>query len=172
MMPYCYPDKRLVVLSSEHRDARMLAAVLRRFGLVIAWGSSSSRGAQGLRQVLRFVRNGHDVGFTPDGPRGPRRRVKPGVVATARLTGLPIVPVSFSARPAWRLRSWDGTLLPRPFSRGLYRYGEPMLVPRKADEVEQEQLRVKLEQEIDRLTDGLDAEVGAEPEPPRPPIEA
>jgi len=172
MMPYCYPGEKLVVLSSEHRDSRMLAAVLHRFGLVTAWGSSSAKGAQGLRQLLRFVKKGYDVGFTPDGPKGPRRRVKPGVVATAKLTRLPIIPVSFSARPTWRLGSWDGTLLPRPFARGVYHYGEPIVVPRDADEAEQERIRERLEQEIDRLTDDLDTELGIELEPPRPPVEA
>jgi lysophospholipid acyltransferase (LPLAT)-like uncharacterized protein len=93
--------------------------------------------------------------------------VKPGVVAVARLTGLPIVPVAFSARPARRLRSWDRTLVPLPFSRGLFVLGQPLTVPRRADEAEQERLRARLEADVDRVTDLADARVGLPPEEPR-----
>jgi lysophospholipid acyltransferase (LPLAT)-like uncharacterized protein len=169
LMPFAYPGERLVVLSSRHRDSRMLAGILQRFGLTSAWGSSTEGGSRGLREVLRRVRAGYDVGFTPDGPRGPRRRAKPGVVATARLGGLPIVPVTFSARGARRLRSWDRTLVPRPFARGLFLYGEPITVSRDADEERQEEIRARLETELDRLTDLADTEIGAPLEEARPP---
>lgn len=171
MMPYCYPDKRLVILSSRHRDSRMLADVMRRFGLTQAWGSSSEGGAAGMRDVLRRIRDGFDVGITPDGPRGPRRRVQPGVIAMARLSGKPIVPVAFSAKPARRLGSWDRTLLPLPFGRGLFVYGEPLTVAREADAAGREEARRTLEQELDRLTDLADREVGIDAEPARPAAE-
>ncbi len=165
MMPYSYPGSRLVVMSSRHRDSQMLVRVLERFGLATAWGSSSAGGAAGLRDLLRRIRQGYDAGFTPDGPRGPRRRAKPGVVAAAKLSGLPIVPVAFSARPAWRLRSWDRTLVPAPFARGLFIYGDPLCIPRDADDEEGGRLRARLEEEMDRLTDLADREVGMRPEP-------
>jgi lysophospholipid acyltransferase (LPLAT)-like uncharacterized protein len=170
MMPYCYPDRRLVVLHSQHRDAQMLARVMQRFGYARAWGSTTKGGASGVRQILRLVRDGHDVAITPDGPRGPRRRCQPGAIAVARLSGKPIIPVAFSARPARRLGSWDRTLFPYPFARGSYLYGEPMEVPRGADEIEQERLRQRLEDTLDRLTDAADAELGISIEDPRPEI--
>ena len=77
------------------------------------------------------------------------------------------MPMAFSARPARRLRSWDRTLVPLPFSKGLYLYGDLMWVPRKADEEEQERFRVSLEQELDRLTDEADEQVGLPIEEPR-----
>lgn len=164
MMPYVYPGGRITVLSSRHRDSEMLARVLVRLGLDLSKGSSTSGGAAGLRDILRKTREGFDVAFTPDGPRGPRREVKPGVIAAARLSGLPILPVTFSARPAWRLRTWDRTLVPRPFARGLFVYGEPLRVPRDADEAEQRERAARLGAELDRLTDGADAELGIGPE--------
>jgi lysophospholipid acyltransferase (LPLAT)-like uncharacterized protein len=169
LMPFAYPGGRIVVLASRHRDGRMIGEILRRFGLECAWGSSTTGGAGALRDILRRVRAGYDVGFTPDGPRGPRRRAKPGVVATARLGGLPIVPVAFSARPARRLRSWDRTLVPRLFARGLFVYGEPIPVDRDADAREQEAIRERVEAELDRLTDLADAGVGTPVEEARPP---
>jgi lysophospholipid acyltransferase (LPLAT)-like uncharacterized protein len=90
------------------------------------------------------------------------------VIAAARLSRKPIIPVAFSARPARRLRSWDRTLLPYPFARGLFLYGEPLRVPRGADEEGQEQCRLALEAELDRLTDQSDREMGISPEEPRP----
>jgi lysophospholipid acyltransferase (LPLAT)-like uncharacterized protein len=172
MMPYAYPDRRLVVLLSEHRDARMLAPILERFGLQVAYGSSTAGGARALRALVARLNEGSDAGLAPDGPRGPRRRAKPGVLAAARLSGLPIVPVGFSASPARRLRSWDRTLVPRPFARGLFVYGQPLHVPREADAAELSRRRDELEVELDRLTDLADSAVGLELEEPRPPVAA
>ncbi len=165
MMPYVYPDSRIVVLASSHRDSRMLGNILTRFGLVRVEGSSTRGGAAGLRKLLRRVRDGYDVGITPDGPRGPRRVVKAGVVATARFTGLPVIPVTFSAFPARRLRSWDRTLVPRFFSRGLFLYGDPIRIPKDADEAAMDRYREELESALNRLTDDADKETGVGPEP-------
>lgn len=168
MMPYVYPGGRITVLSSRHRDSEMLARVLVRLGLDLSKGSSTSGGAAGLRDILRKTRAGYDVAFTPDGPKGPRRVVKPGVVVAARLSGLPILPVAFSAKPAWRLGTWDRTLLPRPFARGLYLYGEPFVVPRDAEGAEQEAWALALGRALDALTDAADRATGIEPEEERP----
>lgn len=168
MMPYAYPGTRMVTLSSRHRDSLMLARVMQRFGIEQAWGSSTRGGVAGLREIVRRIRSGYDAGFTPDGPKGPRRRVQPGVIAAARLARCAIVPVAFSARPARRLRSWDRTLLPRPFSRGLFLYGDPMRVPRGAGDETQEEYRLELERTLDRLTDQADREAGIPFEDPRP----
>jgi lysophospholipid acyltransferase (LPLAT)-like uncharacterized protein len=162
MMPYVYPGDRIAVLSSTHADSRLLADVLRRFGFTVAEGSSSRGGAAGLRTMLRLARDGHDLGITPDGPKGPPREAKPGVIAVARMAGIPIVPVSFSARPARRLGSWDRTLLPLPFSRGRYLFGEPIHVPREANREQQEALRLAVQTELDRLTDELDRQLTKE----------
>jgi lysophospholipid acyltransferase (LPLAT)-like uncharacterized protein len=169
LMPYCYPGPRIVVLSSQHMDAEALVRILRKFGIEQARGSSTRGGAQGLRQILSKVREGCDVGLTPDGPKGPRRRVQPGVVAVGRFTGLPIIPVTFSASSARRLRTWDRTMLPKFFSRGLFVYGTPVIVPRDADETLQERKRLELEVELDRITDQADDAMGLPREDPRPP---
>ena len=163
-MPYAYPGRRIVVLASSHRDSRMLGNILTRFGLVRVEGSSTRGGTAGLRALLRKVREGYDVGITPDGPKGPRRQVKQGVVATASFTGLPVIPVTFSAANARRLGSWDRTMLPRPFSRGLFLYGEPIRVPRKTDDEGLEQYRLSLESSLNTLTDAADRETGVGPE--------
>jgi len=171
LMPYCYPDRKLVVLHSQHRDAQLLVSIMKRFGLAQAWGSTTRGGAGGVRSILRKVREGYDVGMTPDGPRGPRRRIQPGVIAIARFTGKPIIPVAFSARPMRRLGSWDRTLLPYPFGAGLFVYGEPLRVPRDADDATQERLRLELESRLDEMTDAADREFGIPPEDARPAVD-
>jgi hypothetical protein len=168
MMPFSYPGSRITVLSSRHRDSEMLARILLRLGVDLSKGSSTRGGALGLMEILHKVKRGYDVGMTPDGPKGPRRRVKPGVIAAARLAGLPIVPVAFSSAGAIRLKSWDRTLVPRPFSRGVFLYGSPIRVPRDAGADEEECSRLRLESDLDRLTDALDVELGVGPEEPRP----
>jgi len=170
LMPYCYPGPRIVVLSSNHRDAEALVRILRKFGIEQARGSSTSGGATGMRQILRKVEEGCDVGLTPDGPRGPRRRVQPGVVAVARFTGLPIIPVTFSAAPSRHLRTWDRTLLPKLFSRGVFIYGDPVTVPRDAPVEVQEEKRQLLESELDRITDLADDAMALAREDARPPV--
>jgi lysophospholipid acyltransferase (LPLAT)-like uncharacterized protein len=169
MMPYAYPDRRLAVLSSRHRDSRMLGQVLRRFGVENVWGASRSGSAAGLRPLLRKATEGYDLALTPDGPLGPRRRAQPGAIAAARSSGLPLIPLAFSARPARRLRSWDRTLVPYPFARGVFVFGEPMPVAPRADAAERERARRELEAELDRLTDQADRRVGLPVEEPRPP---
>jgi lysophospholipid acyltransferase (LPLAT)-like uncharacterized protein len=95
-----------------------------------------------------------------DGPLGPARRSKPGTVALARLSGVPVVPVACSARPALRFASWDGTLLPLPFARVECAYGQPLPVPGDADDAQLAALRDRLDAEMNRLTDALDARLG------------
>ncbi|ANM29044.1 hypothetical protein ABI59_04720 [Acidobacteria bacterium Mor1] len=172
LMPYACRTTRLVALLSRHTDAEILAGVLGRFGYSIARGSSTRGGVSGIKAILRKVKEGYDVGIAPDGPKGPRRRAKIGTIAIARMAGLPIVPVSYSAGRARRLRNWDQTFIPKLFSRGVIVYGEPIHVPRDADDEEQERLRLQLEQELDRLTDEADRHVGFEVESDRPPVEA
>jgi lysophospholipid acyltransferase (LPLAT)-like uncharacterized protein len=93
------------VLASRSRDGGIVSAYVSRFGLDVVRGSSSRGGAAALRALVSVVANGRDVALVPDGPRGPRGQLEPGVVALAALTGAPVVPLGFAARPAWRLQT-------------------------------------------------------------------
>ncbi len=172
MMRFAHPFEKLAVLASRHRDAQMLGHVLERLRVVVARGSSTRGGMAGMRELLRRIRDGYDLAITPDGPRGPRRRIKDGVLAAAKLTGKPIVAVGFGASRGRRLRTWDRTLLPYPFCRGVYVYGEPMLVPADGDDEQLERMRDELERTLDRVTDEADRLAGFPIEDPRAPLEA
>jgi len=146
------------VLASRSRDGELVARWVQRFGLAVVRGSSSRGGAEALRSLAAAVRAGQDVAVVPDGPRGPAERVQPGVVALAALTGAPVVPFGFSARPARRLASWDRFMVPLPFARAAIVFGAAAQVPREAD---REAARVDLERTLREVTARADRLVGA-----------
>jgi len=98
MMPLCYGGSRLYILISEHRDGELIHRIVRRFGFDTVRGSTTRGGARALRQMARLGRSGADLAVTPDGPRGPRCVAQAGGVELAKLTGLPIIPLTFSAQ--------------------------------------------------------------------------
>jgi lysophospholipid acyltransferase (LPLAT)-like uncharacterized protein len=125
--------RAVTVLVSRSRDGEIVARFIRRFGLDAVRGSSSRGGAVAARALVRRIRRGRDVAVIPDGPRGPRGQLQPGVVALAALTGAPIVPLAVAARPAWRLATWDELMIPLPFARCALVFGSPVAVARDAD---------------------------------------
>lgn len=161
---WAYRDRGFSAAVSRSRDGDRIAALLAALGYrQPPRGSSTRGGAAALRELFKLVRAGTTVSIQPDGPQGPRRVAKGGVVTLARLTRRPITPVGFSARPALRFRSWDGTLLPLPFARVVCRYGEALPVPPDADDAGEERCRQTLEACLDDLTDTLDRELGRKP---------
>lgn len=147
-----FRDLGAAIPVSRSRDGDRIVAVLDRLGYGPSPRGSSSRGGPGaLAGAIRAAREGRVIGVLCDGPRGPARRCKPGVLAIARATGLPLHPVAIAARPALSFPSWDRTLLPFPFARVLVAGGAPIPVPAGADKEQLETLRQHLEQELDRL---------------------
>ncbi|MCX7857443.1 MAG: lysophospholipid acyltransferase family protein [Deltaproteobacteria bacterium] len=97
MMPFAYERKKGKVIISRHRDGEFIARVMRYFNLASIRGSYRKGGIGTSREVLRSLKEGYDIAITPDGPKGPRYLVKKGVLEIARLSGRPIIPVSYSA---------------------------------------------------------------------------
>lgn len=114
------------MLISASKDGELIARTMHCFGLGTIRGSSSRRGREAFRAMVELGRQPCDLGITPDGPKGPRHQLKPGVAELARLTGRAVVPLAFAASRGYRFASWDRFLLPYPFTRGVYRYGEPI----------------------------------------------
>ena len=115
-------------------------------------GSSSRRAAQALRELVAWGERGHDLAITPDGPRGPRYTLPEGVISTAQLTGLPIVPVAYHLNWKICLKTWDRFQIPLPFARCEITTGRMLRVPRAATDVEREELRKQLETELRAIT--------------------
>ena len=118
----------VAVLVSEHRDGEIIARVLDAFGYRTVRGSTSRGGGRALLELVAVLGRGHDVCITPDGPRGPRHQFAPGALIAAQRSGAPIVGVVAHVDRAWRLGSWDGFEIPKPFARITVAYSEPMPV--------------------------------------------
>jgi len=153
---YYHRGRGMVGLISRSEDGEYIARVLRRWGYDAVRGSSSRGGVPALREIVRLARSGRTIAVTPDGPRGPRQKLKPGVLAAARATGLPLVPVAAGADRAWWFESWDRFLVPKPFARIRVAYGSPFEVPRDAEPAEVEAIGRRLEAELNRLMDVVD----------------
>jgi lysophospholipid acyltransferase (LPLAT)-like uncharacterized protein len=97
LMVYAYVGSRLTFLVSWHRDGELITMVMKRFGMNPTRGSTTRGGIRALHSLLKKVKEGYDIAFTPDGPRGPARMAQLGVVQTARLSGLPVIPVGMAA---------------------------------------------------------------------------
>jgi hypothetical protein len=131
LLPLLWHHRRqsIAIVVSEARDGQYLADFAASLGYRTIRGSSTRGAARALLGAVRELQAGNAVAFTPDGPRGPRRELKPGVVAAAQRGGGIIVPLHAEADRAWRLHSWDRFLIPKPGARVQIRYGRPFEVP-------------------------------------------
>lgn len=126
----CKLRTRIRVLISRSADGELIAQICRRIGVGVVRGSSSRGGAEALLELTRAAeRKQSHLLFTPDGPRGPRRVVQPGMIFVASRTGLPILPVGIGFTRAWRASSWDHFATPLPFSTLTGIVGAPIHVP-------------------------------------------
>ncbi len=121
-------NQGVAIVVSEARDGQYLSDLAASLGYRTVRGSSTRGGARALLGAVRELRAAGAVAFTPDGPRGPRRELKPGVVAAAQRGGGVIVPIHAEADRAWRLHSWDRFMIPKPLARVWITYGRPFEV--------------------------------------------
>jgi lysophospholipid acyltransferase (LPLAT)-like uncharacterized protein len=130
LLPLLWQHRRqgIAIVVSEAREGQYLADLGTVLGYRTVRGSSTRGASRALLGAVRELREGRAVAFTPDGPRGPRRELKPGVVAAAQRGGGVIVPIHAEASRAWRLHSWDRFMIPQPAARVTIRYGRPFEV--------------------------------------------
>lgn len=144
---YCYGRPDIQVLISQHADGQLISEVCRHLRFRTVRGSTTRGGVEAVRRMLRLSKGSH-LAITPDGPRGPRRRVQPGLIYLAARTGLPIVPIGVGFERPWRLRSWDRFAVPKPWSLGTCVTAPPVHVPSDAGRDELEQYRRQVEQAL------------------------
>lgn len=134
------PFQKFNMLISSHSDGQYIANIVGHYGIQTIAGSSSKGGSQALRKILRVLKDGHAVGVTPDGPRGPRFEVSDGIIQMARLSGADIIPVTFAISRRRVLKTWDRLIFALPFSRGVLMYGKPIHLE-FSDENEEEKVK-------------------------------
>ncbi len=143
-----YPATAMVSASD---DGEYIARLAGHFGFNTVRGSSNRGGVEALKKLMKVVRGGEIASIVTDGSQGPPRVAQPGAVLLASRTGVPIVPMLWSASRYFTINSWDRTAVPMPFSRIDYYYGEPIHVPGKLKRAEIEQYRLQLEKSLNSL---------------------
>jgi lysophospholipid acyltransferase (LPLAT)-like uncharacterized protein len=141
----------VAVLASKHADGQLIATVARYMGMRVVVGSSNRGGTEALRQLVDPDAPWRHLAVTPDGPRGPRRLVKPGIIYVAAKTGMKIVPSGIACPRSWRLKSWDRFVIPKPFSHAIGVSAEPISVPPTVGANDLEPYRLQVQNEMDRL---------------------
>ncbi len=137
--------KGVTVLTSPSRDGEILAGVMAGLRMGSVRGSSSRRGSQALRELVSLLEDRKDIAITPDGPRGPRYKLGLGAISLAQLTGAKIVPAHAHFSHCIRMKTWDGFIIPLPFSRVSVTVAETISVPRELSAEEFEATRARLE---------------------------
>lgn len=147
------------VMSSNSYDGEYMGRIIHKFGFVAVKGSSSRNAVRALLGLRRALETGWTVAFTLDGPRGPRHKVKPGPVALARSSGVPLTMFHAAVDKAWVLHTWDRLMIPVPFSRVLVRFGKLIPVPRHASDADLEGHTAELQASLDRVVAFAEANV-------------
>lgn len=158
---YRYRHCGFATLITRNRDGDYITDMIERWGYRVVRGSSSRGGSSALREFIRLLRAGQSVAITPDGPRGPRQKMKLGPVQAARAAGVPIVPVTASAEAGWYFGGWDRFLVPRPFTRIAFAIGEPLVVPPGAGPEAMDAAAATLEDRLNEITRIVDEAAGA-----------
>ena len=149
---YWYRNQNAVSIASASEDGELAAQAAKRFGWITTRGSSSRGGRQAYRAMEDLVRQGHKGGLAADAPRGPRFVSKLGIIYLAKRTGIPIIPVIWSADRYWKLQSWDRTIIPKPFARIVALFADDYIrVPAEASRGACEQYRRQLDHMLNHI---------------------
>ena len=147
---FYFRKRGIVIITSQSFDGEYIARFIQRFGYGAIRGSSSRGGSRALVTMIKAMRSGLPMGFSLDGPRGPRHVVKPGPVMLARKTGNPIMPFVVEPRSFWETKSWDRMNIPKPFTTARIIIGEPIYV---APEDDTDAKLVELQTSLDNLVE-------------------
>jgi lysophospholipid acyltransferase (LPLAT)-like uncharacterized protein len=141
--------RRVHVMISLSKDGQWISDIIRFFQLYPVRGSTSRHAVRAGKEMLDVLaQHGNWGGVTPDGPRGPRYAIQPGLIALAQMAGVPIVPLRVDALSYWELKSWDRFQIPKPWSRVRISFGEPIAVPEKIDEAGIEGIRLRVSEAL------------------------
>ncbi len=148
MIGHVWKSKAILnMLASSHSDGRFGAYIAGHFNLKNISIEAKNK-SPSLRKVFKILSNGDYLGVTPDGPRGPNQKVSEGIIKIAINSQVPIIPLGFASSKNFRLKSWDSFLITYPFSRCIFMWGEPIIIPSKTKDTEIEKYKSFLEKKI------------------------
>ncbi len=165
------------IIISKHGDGKLIAKFSALFGAKAIRGSSNRAsshkkgakdrgGSSVLRNAVKILQNGESLAITPDGPRGPRMKMKNNILAIAKITGVDIIPVTCSSSRSHIFNSWDRFMLPLPFGKITIIYGNPISIARDADEEMLKMTGNKIENTLNMITKEADIKAGIKPVEP------
>jgi lysophospholipid acyltransferase (LPLAT)-like uncharacterized protein len=157
-----FRSSRITILISSSRDGEYAARIAAWLGFNNVRGSSTRGGTRALREIIRMIREGGKGGFFADGPQGPARVAKMGVIMAAKNAQAPLIPVVWGADRGWTFNSWDRFLVPKPFSRIAVSYAEPLWIPPDAGHEDMEAYRKIVEERLNDCTRWCDLQFGPE----------
>ncbi len=148
-------------LVSPHRDGRMIAAVLKYFGIKVIDGSSNENAKGAALSLMTELQNGNSITIIPDGPKGPNMKLSQSALFYAQKTGLPIIGLTYSVKNAALItKSWDSMLVPAPFSKGIIAATEPFFISDQLTSDDLEKKRLEIETALTQLTWDIDHQLG------------
>ena len=161
MVGYAWKSKSVLnMLASSHSDGRFGAYIAGHFNLknvsIMAKNKSPS-----LRKVFKILNDGNYIGITPDGPRGPNRKVSEGIIKIAIHSQVPIIPLGFASNKNFELKSWDSFLITYPFAKCNFVWGEPINIPSSTKDSEIEKYKIILEEKINFCISSAKSELNA-----------
>jgi lysophospholipid acyltransferase (LPLAT)-like uncharacterized protein len=142
---------------SQSQDGELISKIVSVLGWYPVRGSSSKGGRQALREIKKLIHDGYKVGHVVDGPTGPFGVVKPGLLSLAQASGMPIVPIIISAEKKWVFNSWDRFMVPKPFSRVIFRFSDEIYIPGNIQRSDFEAKRSSIEDIFKKLYVETDA---------------
>ena len=165
LMPcYFWKNKKqfpLSALVSPHRDGRLIAVVLRLFGIKVINGSSNEKAHSAALSLMKELKRNKSITIIPDGPKGPNMKLSTSALYFAQKSGFPIIGMTYSIKNSkFVTKSWDKMMLPPLFSKGIVATTEPFFVPASLTEEEFEAKKIEIEKELTELTWKLDKELG------------
>ena len=157
-----FGSRHVTVMISQSRDGEYAARIAKWLGFKNVRGSSTRGGRAALKELIQGIKNGEIGGMLADGPLGPARVAKKGSVVMARDTQAPLIPILWGVDRCWTLKTWDRYMIPKPFARLVYYFGEPVWVPPSAGKTDLESYRTMLEHRLNEGTTWCDAQLGIE----------
>ncbi len=153
VMSKIWPKKRpLAMLQSPHADGKLIAQAINHLGFQTVWGSTNRNAVGGILGLVRKAKKGVSIGITPDGPRGPALICSSGPIALAKATGLQVIPIAWSTSKFWKLSNWDQSIVPKPFSKGVWVWGKPIKVNKNVNKNKIRELTNQLSIELQNTT--------------------
>ena len=161
MISFCWKsNSRINILASGHSDGRFGAIVGKYFGLNNIPTSANDKSIT-LKPIFKLLKSSKCIGITPDGPRGPNQKVSDGIIKIAKTAQVPIIPIGFASSKFKKLNSWDSFLVTKPFGKCAFVWGNSISVPKNCNENEIEELKIKLENEINICEEQAQKEINA-----------